>query len=117
MPPMDARALPDFQRPPFLSQVSQKSNLEAMIESMPMAQQKQVEYIEKLASKIDVLTTHDKMLKAQISQPAGFPYTTSDRLSSKPDPNSREHCNYVNLKEEVEDFTNPEDIPIKVVEN
>ena len=56
MPPMNARPPLGFQRPPFPSQVSQKSNLEVMMESMLMAQQKQNEYIKQLASKIDVLT-------------------------------------------------------------
>jgi len=37
-----------------------------------MAQQKQDEYINQLASKVDVLTTHNKMLEAQISQKASF---------------------------------------------
>ena len=39
-----------------------------MMESMLMAQQKQDEYIKHLASKVDVLTTHPKMLKAQVTQ-------------------------------------------------
>jgi len=40
MPPMNARPPPNFQRPAFPSQVPQKSNFEAMMESMLMAQQK-----------------------------------------------------------------------------
>jgi len=40
MPPMNTRPSPSFQRPPFSSQVPQKSNLKAMMESMLMAQQK-----------------------------------------------------------------------------
>ena len=35
-----------------------------------MEQQKQAEYIKQLASKIDVLTTHNKILETQISQQA-----------------------------------------------
>jgi len=35
---------------------------------MLLAQQKQDEYIKKLASKVDVPTTHNKMLEAQIAQ-------------------------------------------------
>ena len=37
-----------------------------------MAQQKQDEYIKQLASKVDVLTTHNRMLEAQIAQKASF---------------------------------------------
>ena len=50
----------------------QKSNLEAMMESMLIAQQKQNEYITQLASKVDVLTTHYRMLKAQIAKKVAF---------------------------------------------
>jgi len=38
-----------------------------MIEAMLLAKQKQDEYIKQLASKVDVLTAHNKMLKAQIA--------------------------------------------------
>jgi len=38
-----------------------------MVENMLMAQQKQDEYIKQLASKVDVLTTHNRMLEAQIA--------------------------------------------------
>jgi len=41
-----------------------------MMESMLLAQQKQDEYIKQLASKVDVLSTHNKMLEAQIAQQA-----------------------------------------------
>jgi len=40
MPPMTARVPPGFQRPPFPSQMPEKSNLELMMESMLMVQQK-----------------------------------------------------------------------------
>jgi len=36
------------------------------MESMLVTQQKQDEYIKQLTSKVDVLTTHNKMLEAQI---------------------------------------------------
>jgi len=39
-----------------------------MIESMLLAQQKQDEYVKPLASKPDVLNTHNEMLEAQITQ-------------------------------------------------
>ena len=53
------------------------------------------------------------MLEAQIAQQASFLSTPLDRLPSKPKPNPCEHCNCVNLKEEVDDFTDPENIPIE----
>ena len=68
MPPVNARPPPRFQRPPFPLQALQKSNLEAMMESMILAQQKQDEYIKKLASMVDVLTTHNKMLEVPFSK-------------------------------------------------
>ena len=80
---------------------------------MLMAQQKQDEYIKQLVSKVDVLTTHNRMLEAQIAQKASFSSSPPDRLPSKPEPNSREHCNCVTLKEEVEDFIGHEDIPME----
>ena len=88
---MNARPPPSFQRPSFPSQMLQKSNLEAMMESMLMAQQKQDEYIKQLALKVDVLTTHNRMLEAQIAQKPSFSSTPSDRLPSKPEPNPHEH--------------------------
>jgi len=64
MPQLNARQPPGFQRPPFPHQAPPKSNLEAMMESMLLAQQKQDEYIKQFASKVDVLSTHNKMLEA-----------------------------------------------------
>jgi len=66
MLPMNARAPTGFQRLPFPSQEPQKSNLEMITESILMEQQKQDEYIKQLASKVDVRTTHNRMLEAQI---------------------------------------------------
>jgi len=60
-----------------------------------------------------VLTTHNKILVAQIAQKASFSSAPSDRLPSKPEHNPHEQCNCVNLKEEVEDFTDSEDIPME----
>ena len=65
----------------------QKSNTEVMMENMLMAQQKQDEYFKQLASKVDVLMTHKRMLEAQIAQKAVFSSTPPDRLPSKPKPN------------------------------
>ena len=56
---------------PFPQQVPQKSNLEAMMESMLLVQQKQNEYIKQLASKVDVLSTYNKILETQIVQQVG----------------------------------------------
>jgi len=61
---MNAKLPPNFQRPHFPPQVPQKSNLDAMMESTLMAQQKQDEYINQLTSKLNALTTHNKMLEA-----------------------------------------------------
>ena len=81
--------------------------------NMLVAQQKQDEYIKQLAFKIDVLTTHYKMLEAQIAEQASFSSTPPDRLLSKPESNPHEHCNCVTLKERVEDSIDPEDISIE----
>ena len=81
-----------------------------------MAQQKQDEYIKQLASKVDVLTTRNKILEAQIAQQASFSSTLSDRLSSKPEPDPHKDYNYVTLKEDADDFTDPKDIPTEGAE-
>jgi len=39
--------------------------------------------------------------------------TPPDRLSSKPESNHREYCNWISLKEEIEDLIDPEDMPIE----
>ena len=67
---MNVRLPLGFRRLPFPQQASQKSNLEAMMKSMLLAQQKQDEYIKQLASEVDVLSTHNKMLEVQIAQQA-----------------------------------------------
>ena len=36
-----------------------------------------------------------------------------DRLPSKPEPNPHKHCNCVTLKEEIEDSTDPQDVPME----
>jgi len=73
----------------------QKSNLEGMMESTLMTQQKQDEHIKQLASKVNVLTTYNKMLEAQVCQKASFPSTPSDGLPSKFKLNLREQCNAI----------------------
>jgi len=98
---MNSRPSVSFQRPLFRPQALQKSNLEAMMESLLLAQQKQDKYVKHLPSKVDVLTTHNKMLKAKIIQQASFPPTRLDRLLSKPESNPREHGNCVTVKDGV----------------
>ena len=69
-----------------------------MMENMLMAQQKQDKYIKQLASKVDVLTIHNRMLEAQITQKASFSSMPPDKLFSKPEPNPQEYYNYVTMK-------------------
>ena len=64
-PQANARpAPPGFRRLTFPSQapLPQKSNLESMLDSVLLAQQKQDEYIKQLASKVDLLTTYNLSL-------------------------------------------------------
>ena len=89
---MNARVCRGFQRPPFPSQMPQNSNLEVIIENMLMEQQKEDEYIKQLGSKVDMLTTHNKMIEVQIVQNATFSSTPPDRSPSKPKLNSRQQC-------------------------
>jgi len=60
-----------------------------------------------------VLITHNRMLEALIAQKVSFSSIPLNRLLSKPEPNPHEHCNCVTLKEEVEDLTDPEDMPME----
>ena len=64
-----------------------------MLENVLLAQQKQDEYIKQLASKVDLLTTHNKMLESQIPQQANSSTTSPSRLPRKPKPNPRDQCN------------------------
>jgi len=56
-----------------------------MLESVLLAQQNQDEYIKQLASKVDLLTTHNKMLETQIAQQTSSSTTPPGRLPSKPE--------------------------------
>jgi len=69
-----------------------------MLESVLLAQQKQDEYNKQLASKVDLLTTHNKMLETQIAQQANSSTTPVGRLPSKPEQNPREQCNAIVLR-------------------
>ena len=60
-----------------------------------------------------MLTTHNRMLEAQIVQKATFSSTAPDRFPSKPEPNLHEHCNCVTMKEEEEDLIDLEDTPME----
>ena len=53
-----------------------------MLESVLLAQQKQDEYIKQLASKVDLLTTYNKMLETQIAQQVSSSITLPGRLPS-----------------------------------
>ena len=69
-----------------------------MLESVLLVQQKQDEYIKQLASKVDLLTTHNKMLETQIAQEASSSTTPLDGLPSKPEQNPREQYNAIALR-------------------
>jgi len=69
-----------------------------MLESVLLAHQKQDEYIKQLASKVDLLTTHNKMLETQIAQQASSSITPPGRLPSKPEQNPMEQCNAIMLR-------------------
>jgi len=69
-----------------------------MLENVLLAQQKQDEYIKQLASKVDLLTTQNKILESQIAQQANSSTTSPSRLPSKPEPNPREQCNAIMLR-------------------
>ena len=66
---------------------------------MLLVQQKSDEYIKQLASTVDVLTTHNMMLEAEITQQAISSSTPPGRLPSKPERNPYAQCNYVTSKE------------------
>ena len=71
-----------------------------MMESMLMIQQKQDEYIKQLASKVDVLTTQNKILEVQITQQGSSSSTSLYKLPSKLEPNPREQCKAMILRGE-----------------
>ena len=73
---------PGFQRPSFPPQAQppQKPNLESMLEGVHLTQQKQDECIKQLAFKVDLLSTHNKMLETQIAQQASSSITPPGRL-------------------------------------
>jgi len=68
------------------------------MESMLLPQQKQYEHIKQLASKVDVLTTCNMMLEAQMVQQASSSSTPSSRLPTKLEPSRSEQCNVAILR-------------------
>jgi len=59
-----------------------------------------------------VLATYNRMLEARITQKATFLSMPPDRLLSKAEPNPREQCNYVTMKEEGE-LIDSEEVPME----
>ena len=57
-----------------------------------------------------MLTTHNRLLEAQIAQKAALSSVTPDRLPSKPELNTHEHCNYVTIKEDEKYLTDSEEV-------
>ena len=77
-----------------------------------MVQQKQDGCIKQSTSKVDVLTIHNRMLEAQITQQATSS-TPLSRLPSKPEANPLKQYNCVTLKGRVEEST---DIELEALE-
>ena len=69
-----------------------------MLERVLLPQQKQDKYIKQLASKVNLLTTHNKILQSQIAQQASSSTTPPGRLPNKPESNPREQCNAIVLR-------------------
>ena len=60
-----------------------------------------------------MLRTHNKMLEPRNTHRASFSFTFLDVLPSKPKPDPRGYNNYVTIKEEVEDLTDLEYMPME----
>ncbi|KAJ9182762.1 hypothetical protein P3X46_006719 [Hevea brasiliensis] len=86
-PPLPQQAQPD-----------KTARLEAMIETLLVSHQSQQEMISQLASKVDQMATHNKMLENQIAQQASSSSNKAfGKLPSQPE-NSREHCKAITLR-------------------
>jgi hypothetical protein len=86
---------PGFPQRQFNSQPApQKSNLEIMMENFMIQQQKTTQdlrdVVRDLTTKVDSLTTQNKMLETQIAQQASSSRAPG-KLPSQPEPNPREH--------------------------
>ncbi|KAJ9174043.1 hypothetical protein P3X46_017115 [Hevea brasiliensis] len=74
------------------------ARLEAMIETLLVSHQSQQDVISQLASKVDQMATHNKMLENQIAQQASSLNNKAfGKLPSQPE-NSREHCKAITLR-------------------
>jgi len=98
MPQMNFIPLLRFQRPPYPQRAPQKSNLETMMKTMLLMQEKQDEYMKQLASKADFLNTYYKMLEAQITKQATSSSTPLGRFPGKNELRLGEQCNAMILR-------------------
>jgi len=80
-----------------------------MLERVLLTQQNQDEYIKQLPSKVDLLTTHNKMLETQVAHQASSSSTPPSRLPSKPEPKPREHYNDIVLRSDTQ-LESPKDV-------
>jgi len=62
-----------------------------------LTQQKQDEYFKQLAFKVDLHTTHNKIIETQIAHHASSSSRPPSRIPSKSEPNLKEHCNAIVL--------------------
>ncbi|XP_058732590.1 uncharacterized protein LOC131604121 [Vicia villosa] len=115
---------PGYQKAPFAAtNVSRKSNLELMMENF-IATQTQTnkdlinknvhtnEQIKQLATKVDSLATHNKMLETQISQVAQQQTLTAAPAGTfprQPQPNPKGHAHAIILRSgrEIDESTDP----------
>ncbi|XP_057996489.1 uncharacterized protein LOC110663532 [Hevea brasiliensis] len=72
--------------------------MESMMECYLAAQQQQNEIIKQLASRMDLLATHNKMLENQIAQQASSSSKIAGKLPSQPEMIPREYCKAVTLR-------------------
>ncbi|XP_058783187.1 uncharacterized protein LOC131657848 [Vicia villosa] len=111
---------PGYQKPaaniPNMPNVPRKSNLEIMMENFIATQAQQNkdflnqnvhtgEQLKQLATKVDALATHNKMLETQIAQVAQQQATTSAPAGSfpgQPQPNPKGHANAITLRSGTE---------------
>ena len=63
-----------------------------------LVQQKHDDYIKQLTSKVNVFTTHNKMLEAQIAQQAPSSSTPLGKFLSKNELSFEEQCNAMDLR-------------------
>ncbi|KAJ9177189.1 hypothetical protein P3X46_012429 [Hevea brasiliensis] len=89
---------PIWRNHPNFSWGDKTARLEAMIETLLVSHQSQQDMISQLASKVDQMATHNKMLENQIAQQASSSNSKAfGKLPSQPE-NPREQCNAVTLK-------------------